>query len=82
VDPDSGSVSPNYTYTGTPAPRYVGRFVTNTTSAQPIFQFYAQNSTTPMTTPLSAADLLAGLLGEGDVVVRKQTTLPLRPITS
>jgi hypothetical protein len=79
--PDSGSVSPNYTYTGTPAPRYVGRFVTNTTTAQPIFQYFAQNSTTPMTTPLSAADLLAVYSVKVTLVVRKQTTLPLRPVT-
>ena len=79
--PDAGSVSPNYTYTGTATPRYVGRYVTNTTSAQPIFQYFAQNSTTPMATPLSAADLLAVYSVKVTLVVRKQTTLPLRPVT-
>ena len=84
--PDSGSVSPNYTYTGTAAPRYVGRFVTNTTTAQPIFQYFAQPDPVTgiarqLTAPLSATDLLAVYSVKVTLVVRKQTTLPLRPVT-
>jgi hypothetical protein len=78
--PDVGSVSPNYTYTGTATPRYVGRFVTNSTSP-PIFTYYAQGSATPLPTPLSAQSLLAVYSVKVTLVVRKQTTLPLRPVT-
>jgi len=84
--PDAGSVSPNYTYTGTPVPRYVGQFVTNTTSAQPIFTYYGEPDQTTgiapqLTAPLSASDLLAVYSVRVTLVVRKQTTLPGRPVT-
>lgn len=78
--PDSGSVAPNYTYTGTPTPRYVGRYVANAAN-QPIFTYYAQGSPTPLPTPLSAQNLLAVYSVKVTLVVRKQTTLPLRPVT-
>ena len=83
--PDVGSVSPNYTYTGTPVPRYVGRFVTNS-SSPPIFTYYATPDAATgiaptLTAPLSAADLLKVYSVKVTLVVRKQTTLPLRPVT-
>jgi hypothetical protein len=78
-NPDGTSVSPNFTYTGTPVPRYVGRYVAN--GSTPIFQYYAQNSTTPLPTPLNAANLLAVYSVKVTLIVRKQTTLPLRPVT-
>ena len=79
-NPDPTSISPNYTYTGTPVPRYVGRFVANPAN-QPIFTYYAQGSSTPLPTPLSAQSLLAVYSVKVTLVVRKQTTLPLRPVT-
>jgi len=78
--PDSGSVSPNYTYTGAAVPRYVGRFVTNSTSPA-IFTYYDRNGTPLLGGTLSAANLLAIYSVKVTLVVRKQTTLPLRPIT-
>jgi hypothetical protein len=82
--PDSSSVAPNYTYTGTPVPRYVGRYVANAGN-QPIFTYYgmpdAAGVAATLTTPLSAADLLKVYSVKVTLVVRKQTTLPLRPVT-
>jgi hypothetical protein len=77
--PDAGSVSPNYTYTGTSTLRYVGRYVNNSTS-QPIFEYYDVNGT-KLTTPLSASGLLAVYSVKVTLVVRKQTTLPVRSVT-
>jgi hypothetical protein len=77
--PDAGSVAPNYTYTGTPTQRYVGRFVANATN-QPLFEYYNANGA-KLTTPLNAAGLLAVTSVRITLVVRKQTTLPLRPVT-
>ncbi len=77
--PDVGSVSPNYTYTGAPSLRYVGRYVANT-SAQPIFEYFDVNGT-KLTAPLSAASLLAVYSVRVTLVVRKQTTLPVRSVT-
>lgn len=77
--PDASSVAPNYTYTGAAVARYVGRFVTNS-STQPIFEYYDINGT-KLTTPLNAAGLLAVYSVKVTLVVRKQTTLPLRPVT-
>lgn len=77
--PDVGSVSPNYTYTGAASLRYVGRYVANT-SAQPIFEYFDVNGT-KLTAPLSAASLLAVYSVRVTLVVRKQTTLPVRSVT-
>lgn len=77
--PDVSSVAPNYTYTGSPTPRFVGRYVANPTN-QPIFEYYDINGT-KLTTPLNAAGLLAVYSVKVTLVVRKQTTLPLRPVT-
>jgi len=78
--PDSGSVSPNYTYTGAASPRYVGRFVANP-AAQPIFTYYDLTGGQLPSGNLNAANLLAIYSVKVTLVVRKQTTLPLRPIT-
>ena len=78
--PDAGSVSPNYTYTGTAVPRYVGRYVTNSTSPA-IFTYYDSTGTQLPSGSLTAANLLAVYSVKVTLVVRKQTTLPLRPIT-
>lgn len=77
--PDAGSVPPNYTYTGTPVARYVGRYVANAAS-QPIFEYYDINGTR-LAAPLSSAGLLAVYSVKVTLVVRRQTTLPLRPVT-
>jgi Tfp pilus assembly protein PilW len=55
---DAGSVAPNYTYTGTPKVRYVGRYVANPVSI-PIFSYYDANGVKLTTTPLSVADGLS-----------------------
>jgi hypothetical protein len=78
--PDVGSVSPNYTYTGAASPRYVGRFVANP-AAQPIFTYYDSTGTQLPSGTLTAANLLAVYAVKVTLVVRKQTTLPLRPVT-
>ena len=78
--PDSGSVSPNSTYTGAASPRYVGRFVANP-AAQPIFTYYDSTGGQLPSGSLSAANLLAISSVKVTLVVRKQTTLPLRPVT-
>jgi hypothetical protein len=84
--PDVSSVSPNYTYTGAASPRYVGRFVANP-AGQPIFTYYGVPDATTGIAPvlpsgtLSAANLLAVYSVKVTLVVRKQTTLPVRPVT-
>jgi len=77
--PDSGSVAPAYTYTGTPTLRYVGRYVNNA-SNQPIFEYYDVNGT-KLTTPLSGSGLLATYSVKITLAVRKQTVLPVRSVT-
>jgi hypothetical protein len=77
--PDVGSVAPNYTYTGAPTLRFVGKYVANT-AAQPLFEFYDVDGNT-LTTPLSSSSLLAVYSVRVTLVVRKQTTLPVRAVT-
>jgi len=77
--PDAGTISPNYTYTGASALRYVGRYVTNT-NLQPIFEYYDVNGV-KLTTPLNATALLATYSVKITLIVRKQTTLPVRAVT-
>ena len=77
--PDAGSTAPNYTYTGAPTLRYVGKYVANTAS-QPIFQYYDVDGN-QLTTPLSGSSLLAVYSVKVTLVVRKQTTLPVRAVT-
>jgi hypothetical protein len=79
VSPDAGSVAPNYTYTGAAKARYVGRYVANA-SNQPIFEYYDINGN-KLTTPLSSSGLLAVYSVKITLVVRRQTTMPLRPAT-
>lgn len=76
--PDANSVAPNYTYTGTPIPRYVGRYVAN--GSTPLFEYYDINGA-KLTTPLTSAGLLAVYSVKVTLIVRKQTTMPLRPVT-
>ncbi len=77
--PDSGSVAPNYTYTGPSSLRYVGQYVNNAVG-QPIFDYYDVNNL-KLTAPLSATGLLAVYSVQVTLVVRKQTTLPVRSVT-
>ena len=74
---DASSVAPNYTYTGAAVARYVGRYVANTT-AQPLFTYYDINGAeiaAPVTNLLSIYSVKVTL------VVRKQTTNPVRSVT-
>ena len=77
--PDSGSVAPNYTYTGAAALRFVGRYVNNASSV-PIFVYY-DNAGTPLAAPLSSTDRLAVYSVKISLSIRKQTTLPVADTT-
>lgn len=77
---DAGSIAPNYTYTGQPAVRLVGRYVDNDAS-NPIFT-YLDSTGVPLTaTPLSAADLLAIKAVRIALVVKKTSGVPIRATT-
>jgi hypothetical protein len=77
--PDASSVPPNYTYSGTPELRYVGRYVANT-AAEPIFEYFDVDGNL-LATPLTSAGLLAVHSVRVTLIVRKQTTLPVRSVT-
>ena len=77
---DPGSVAPNYTYTGTPFVRFVGRYVV-TAGAPPIFTYLDSNGNTLPNTPLSASDLLAVNAVKITLTVKATTTAPLAPVT-
>jgi type II secretory pathway pseudopilin PulG len=78
--PSATSVPPNYTYTGTPTRRFVGRYVANT-AAQPIFRFYDDDGTELTPAPLSAANLLAVNSVEITLAIRRSTTFPIANTT-
>ena len=78
-NPDASSVAPNYTYTGPSSLRYVGQYVNNAVG-QAIFQYYDLNNL-ELPAPLTAANLLAVYSVQVTLVVRKQTTLPVRSVT-
>lgn len=75
-EPDVGSVAPNYTYTGTPEVRYVGRYVANTAS-QPLFIYLDDQGAELTATPLSSADRLRVNSIRIDLRVKKSTTLAI-----
>ncbi len=77
---DAGSIAPNYTYTGTPFVRFVGRYVV-TNGAPPIFQYLDVNGNVLSNTPLSASDLLAVRAVRITLTVKRSTTAPLVPVT-
>lgn len=74
--PDVGSVPPNYTYTGQPLVRFVGRYVANT-AQQPLFRYYDQDGIELTSVPLSSADRLSVYSVKITMVIRKTTTLPI-----
>jgi Tfp pilus assembly protein PilW len=77
---DVGSVAPNYTYTGTPHVRFVGRYVANNTNS-PIFT-YLDDTDTPLTNyPLNSTDLLAVHSVRITLEVRKSTFASIDPTT-
>ena len=77
---DVGSLAPNYTFTGAPHVRFVGRFVANTTS-NPIFTYLDANGATLATMPLSATNLLAVRAVKITLVVKRSTTATMTPTT-
>jgi type II secretory pathway pseudopilin PulG len=77
-DADSGSTAPNYTYTGTPSVRFVGRYVDNDT-ANPIFTYLDEGGTPLVNYPLSAADRLAIKAVQIELIVKRGTTRPVNP---
>ena len=77
---DAGSVAPNYTYTGTPFVRFVGRYVI-TSGTTPIFTYLDVNGNALRTRrcrpPISSrCDAVRITL-----TVKKTTTAPLAPVT-
>ena len=77
---DAGSVAPNYTYTGTPVIRLVGRYVANT-AATPLFTYLDANGNALTNTPLNATDLLAIKAVQIQLIVKKTTRRTLNPTT-
>ncbi len=77
--PDAGSVAPNYTYSGSPKIRYVGRYLANPPS-QPVFEYF-DDAGTKLTTPVSAADRLAISSVRITLAVRADTNLPNGTVT-
>ena len=83
--PDASSIAPDYTYTGTPTLRYVGRYLANSTTppVQPVFEYLDSDGTQLSTpgTPLSSTDLLAVASVKIELVVRAASSLPVGNIT-
>jgi len=77
-DADAGSSAPNYTYTGPPAVRFVGRYVDNDV-ANPIFTYLDEGGTALTNYPLSSADMLAIKAVQIELIVKRSTTRPLNP---
>ncbi len=77
-DADVGSIAPNYTYTGSPSVRFVGRYVDND-SANPIFTYLDQDGNALASYPLSSADRLAVKAVRIELIVKRTTTRPLNP---
>ncbi len=78
--PAATSVPPSYTYTGTPAKRFVGRYVANP-AAQPIFRYFDDDGNELTPAPLSAANLLAVNSVEITLSIRRSTNLPIASTT-
>ena len=76
-DADAGTVAPNYTYTGTPTIRLVGRYVANT-GANPLFGYLDSNGNALPNTPLNATDLLAVKSVQVTLIVKKTTAVTSR----
>jgi type II secretory pathway pseudopilin PulG len=77
---DTGSVAPNYTYTGASTVRLVGRYVANT-AAKPLFAYLDDNGNALANTPLNATDLLAVKAVQIQLIVKKSTATTLNPTT-
>ncbi len=77
-DADASSSAPNYTYTGQPSVRFVGRYVDNDV-ANPIFTYLDQDGTVLAGAPLSAEDQLAVKAVQVTLIVKRATTRPLNP---
>jgi hypothetical protein len=78
---DASSQPPNYTYSGTPTVRLVGRYVANTEAAIPLFTYLDANNAPLTNTPLNATDRLAIKAVRIEMVVKKATTYDLDSTT-
>jgi Prokaryotic N-terminal methylation motif len=78
--PDAASVPPDYTFSGTPARRFVGRYIANA-SDQPIFRYFDSSGDELTPTPLSATDLLAVTSVQITLSIRRSTSLPIASTT-
>jgi hypothetical protein len=76
---DAGSTSPNYTFTGTPKVRFVGRYVANT-AAEPIFTYFDASGVALAATPLNATDLLSIRAVQVRLSVKRTTTETMNPV--
>lgn len=77
---DLGSVAPDYTYTGTPRVRFVGRFVDNSEES-PIFTYLDSTGAALPDTPLSGTDLLAVKGVRITLVVKKDSGWSMQSTT-
>lgn len=78
---DAGSVPPDYTYTGAPAVRFVGRYIANQDAGTPIFTYLDADGAALSATPLSADDLLAIKAVRVTLVVKKSSVFTGNPTT-
>ena len=74
---DVGSIAPDYTYTGQPRVRLVGRYLDNA-AADPIFTYLDANSAVLANTPLSSVDLMAVKAVQITLVVKKESGWSMR----
>ncbi len=79
-DADANSVAPDYTYTGSPHVRFVGRYVANTASS-PIFTYLDSTGAVLANYPLDATDLLSVRAVRIMLLVRKVTSASMAPTT-
>ena len=77
---DAGSVAPNYTFTGLPHVRFVGRYVANT-AGTPIFSYLDANGAALNAVPLNAADLIAVHAVKITLIVKRSTKAVMAPTT-
>lgn len=78
--PDASSIPPNYTYSGSPTRRFVGRYVANPTSS-PIFRYFDTDGNELTPAPLSSANRLAVSSVQITLSIRRATAFPVANTT-
>ncbi len=77
---DAGTTAPNYTYTGAPTVRLVGRYVNNS-ATNPLFTYLDSDGNQLPNTPLGSSDRLAVKAVEIRLIVKKTTNAYLNDTT-